>query len=1302
MNNSSAKKHSIWTWIAAIIFIVVLLLCMVPMLLSTRFGTNLIVNAINKRIDGTLAIKNLSLSLWGSQSVEELELHDKEGNLIAHCPSLQSDQPLWNILFFHNFGTFKAEHPDISLRTPVSTITFVKRPAIQKAAFFAMPDFSLGSLSAFKKDLSGAFTIADGSLQVISPGLDPITFQQIQIQLDMPARADYIDLDCSCKTQQQQREGEIAVKARVSQLKAPFPQLNASAAVTHLPVRGIDQIISQFQPQYSGILLNAFGQTLTMHLQAASSAEAFDFNWDLQSANFQGAASARAENNILTLKAPATLTCTATPGLVQKLVQIAPAWNQLELQQPAALYIRLEEFTLPMQSTGFDLSALSFSGTVSASAQTPFIFHSQPLILDSLNVTASANKLQTELLLNGFIQAHMQNNTASSVDFQGKITDGGQAIDGFLKIQKLPVDLIAVFAQTNMPLSTYIGPTIDMNAAVQMSGARRVLHITAASPLLQIPSIELSLEKGIRLNQQAVMTYTLKPDMVNGDFLQLENPVPLKCVLTDLQLPSWMAYDQIQATLDVTAGSIPFAKFFGPKPCNITHAEASLAVKTLNQIALSFTSDPLKGSAACMFRFPGQIVFTKPLVLESSLCNPLQAFLPEQSRVLQPPPMSLAVDPFTLDLNNPNQLKIKGLLKIPQLTVANAAQTQDISLQNAQIPFQYDAKSKSASLQLSASLQGPTQGSIQAQAAFNNFATEPAFDLSTASVQATCDLQNIDTSFIDTLAGKSLAPLIGPSFNFKLKLESSPTAQTFSLKAVSSLFNADMSLASDSQSLHLQGGNGQITWTLTPEGYRILDKTLTSNANSPFDLSGPTTFNASLSKLYIPLLPPEKTGKLEDRIPRFSSDLSQLNLVSSGKNSGLSFIDNAAQEKIQLTNLTYSINKDSALAPIAFNLSSAVSNSKTGSFTASGSFSDFFNDKGEIDMSRLSSIIDVKIDQFPSRALDLLARAKGATHFPFTKIFGATVSATLSTQLAQFSGPIKLNLNSPNARASLSGSLDKGTLLLNEPLHAQIALTPEGSKLFLHEVNPLGITSVDSQAPITIEIAPQGFLLPLNPFNMSLLQIPNGRIELGKIHCHNEGNINVALGLLKSKQFEKGKDMTLWFAPIDFHMKNGVADIERTEILLSDTFDIAVWGNIDFVNDYVDMILGLTAQTLKKAFGIKELPEKYVLTIPMKGRTDDVQINTSKATAKIALLLAWQQKSLAGAAAGGPAGAIIGGLLSKVAQLPDINAKVPPAKRPFPWEVGKKGKETSQTSQGKKKHFKKKEQPIKQILKVIR
>jgi hypothetical protein len=481
-----------------------------------------------------------------------------------------------------------------------------------------------------------------------------------------------------------------------------------------------------------------------------------------------------------------------------------------------------------------------------------------------------------------------------------------------------------------------------------------------------------------------------------------------------------------------------------------------------------------------------------------------------------------------------------------------------------------------------------------------------------------------------------------------------------------------------------------------------LDRIITgpTNASVPFEIKETSVFTIALSKLILPVTPQTS------RFPKIQWDMNKLQVAATARNPTLAFLDITSKETILLSGLSFSMNKNGDTGPLTFSLDSGIQTqgtaaTKNGSLSINGKLEQTENRQVAFDLSQLTGSFQMKVDQLPSRALDIFARAKGRTDSPFTALFGNMVNATASADLKNFAGPVSLNINSPQTRASLNGTLAAGALTLKEEIHAQIKITPEMSRLLLKEVNPLNLSYIYSADPITLQIPASGFSFPVYPFDMGKITIPDATIELGKIACRNEGNVNITLGLLKSKQSDKGRDLTLWFAPIDLSVKKGYVDVERTEILLADTYDICIFGGVDLVKNYVDMTLGLTADTLRKAFGIKKLPDTYVLTIPMKGPANNVQINTGKATAKVALLLAWQQKDLAGAMGGGTAGAIIGGLLDKVATLPDSGAKVPPAKHPFPWEIGRNSK-TSHEPHEKKRHFKQDEKPLKQIIKVLR
>ena len=124
----------------------------------------------------------------------------------------------------------------------------------------------------------------------------------------------------------------------------------------------------------------------------------------------------------------------------------------------------------------------------------------------------------------------------------------------------------------------------------------------------------------------------------------------------------------------------------------------------------------------------------------------------------------------------------------------------------------------------------------------------------------------------------------------------------------------------------------------------------------------------------------------------------------------------------------------------------------------------------------------------------------------------------------------------------------------------QMSMTPDLSRLLLDSVNPLSLSSITAEAPITLEIPSQGFSYPIAPLADAKINIPSGRIELGKLYCHNEGNLNIALGLLKLSQFSQNQNLELWFAPLDFHITNSLMECERTEILIAGDYQVCVWG----------------------------------------------------------------------------------------------------------------------------------------------
>ena len=149
-------------------------------------------------------------------------------------------------------------------------------------------------------------------------------------------------------------------------------------------------------------------------------------------------------------------------------------------------------------------------------------------------------------------------------------------------------------------------------------------------------------------------------------------------------------------------------------------------------------------------------------------------------------------------------------------------------------------------------------------------------------------------------------------------------------------------------------------------------------------------------------------------------------------------------------------------------------------------------------------------------------------------------------------------------------------------------ITTEFSRLLFKEINPLNLSYMYSDAPITLEIPSNGVNLPIYPFTTSkTVTIPKAKIELGQITCRNEGTCWHHTRPAPIQTIKKQKDLVLWFAPVDLSIKQGITNIERTENSPRQHPRHLYLGILDLTKKYVDMVLGLTASTLKKAFGIK-------------------------------------------------------------------------------------------------------------------
>jgi hypothetical protein len=1291
-------------------FLILLLLCALclPMFFSTCVGKQLLIRMISNRTGLQIEIKELSLSWFGSQRAKEVHLQKGQELLYFTAQELYTDAPLWRIVFSNNFGQLQVTAPNLQICNRVQPTAYLRKKSFQAATFAAFPKIDMGMVR-IDPSVRGKVIVKEGKIVLNSPGLEPIAFDHIALSLDMTS-SEELALALNCATS---LEGQIAIKGSASHLNTPFPTLAVQSTINQLPVRGIDQLISLFYPKLSGLIYSFLGPTINLGCHLNAGLGNFDLRLNAISPLITAYVSTQSLNGILSLKSPAEFDFNLTPTFLQKITKLYPSLSPLALTTPVLVQTTMEQFSCPIPSNVYDLLKASFQAKLLAPSEIPLTLKGRPLSLSNLSIHAnSSSSIEQQFFANLTTGLETENQVSSlAIDSRVSTLRNGTA---FLQAQKLPIDLISSFTALGS-LSDFLGAVADINANFEFKPESRQLHLDWQSDLLQIPALDLSLGPSWTLISPSPFTLTLIPKAINALLpqgqLQLTKEVPLQGTLQTLNIPIQNIKNSL-IDLTLYAGHLSLSgpiRFYFPK------TQAQFTMNTFDQVALQIDSETTKIMLAGAYDPTTEtFTLTKPLNVQYTLDPPtFKTLFPPAPALAKPSIVRLSLEPFAFPASgiDVSKLKIKGQLSSPEMLLGTPG--QQIALQNIAFPFQLDAVGKTAAVQLASQVQNPSggnAGTMQGQFSLSNFSVDKGLDLSAAAIQGFLDLQNLSSTLLDTFSGQSLSAITGPTFNSKFKLQSTPDKQNLNVKWTSPNLNINAGFMMDSSCLQLQSGNNQLTWTLTPDGYKALDQILvrTTHELIPFEIKEASTFTVLLSQLSLPIIPKSTIRSLIDRIPDIDFDLTKLQLNVTGRNPKLTFFDKNSRDKIQLSNLNFSVNKYEK-SPLALSLDSTVVNqgsnapARNGSISLIGRLEQTLDAKGTFDFSQLTGALQFKAQQFPSRALDIFARAKGRTDFPFTTIFGNMINAALNIELDQFSGPLLLNVNSPLTRADINGTINHGALTLKDAIHVQMQITPEISRLILNEVNPLNLSFIYSLEPVTLEIPASGFYFPLYPFNVDKITIPQARIELGKIACRNEGNVRITLGLLRTQQFDHTNDLMLWFTPIDLSVRQGLVDIERTEILLANTFEICTWGNIDLVKDYVDMILGLPESTLRRAFGIRNLPRNYVLLIPMHGRSNNVQVDTGTATSKIALLFAWQKAQATAILRRNPVGMIVGGLVNRMITLPDANTPVPPPKRPFPWEVANSTSKTSHhDSPAKKKQFKADEKPLKQILKLIR
>lgn len=1283
-------------------FIVAVVLFITPWLL-TYDGTRATIFGLFKgSLGGALVIEKARFSWWDGIYVEKLTYTRPIDQLTVTCDKITTPSSLWEICFGqHNLG-------ELVIESPTATIILDKQEVIRQAVVLqsaGTPNFSsIAQLdlpkawSNLTPHLTGQVTLCNGVMVFQGKEIDDVRLENLALDAKLSQGSDFVKFSLSGATRQADKSGSLSWSGSFGPLDDSNPTLTITGTLKKLPMLGVDQIAGLFHPSLRGVTIAAIGPDLDLDLQLALSNQRLDLTFNASSSQFNASLQTITQNGKISLSSPARFGLMLTPFLADVFLSLSPYMMGIALANSPRASLDISELEIPLTESGMNWNQLKLNAllnVINIQFATPVFFNG--IAFDRLKASLKTSNLEQELdfetttsITLGSKQALV---AASGSLARPLASDRSNTMA--ISAKNFPVAILDKIFSSSGFLEDAVGASCDFSGALDDSGGARngTLYFSSSSINLSNASFSM-LPDGFQLTQPVHLTFSPARSFWDKHAGGI-GVAKMDVGLDRISLP-YADLSKLQVQGKATSTEFFYKRFSLPNP------SLAFDIQSYSSMRLNLAAEGLTGYANLGFSTGKPSMTVKePLTLALNL-DPTQAanfwreFAPPPI-FLEPLSLTISFKPFSTPLgqNFLNNVSIEASIATPLIKVQAPSKTTAI-VKNGTSIWTLDAQPGRVTVRTSADIgcQDDTLVPLQAQLIIRKIHFQPVFNTADIEFLAKASVEKLDTQFIDAWRTQktALSPLLGGWISFKGDILKTSDSGSFGVDATCEKGNFNAHLVKTGDMLTLDGRQAAlVTMNIDQAGYKALEGLL--GTQLPAELVKPAQVEFRVTQLNLPL----KKSSLELDI----AALPQATIESVLQTESISLVERSTKVPFSLSHLAFRFARPNITSPLILNLKTSIDAAKPGLVDFRGQLKGIHHSSKGWDLRAMHAIISANFQQLPSSVVDTFTTAVGMQPDTITTFFGDQISGKFEANIDKCNGPLSLTVNSPSTRLSLDGALENGVLLLNQPFFAQMTLTEGVSRLFLRGVNPLSISAVSSDGPLTLHVNPQGFSMPIIPWNIANANIEHARIELGKITSRNQGNISVTLGLLKLGQFSNSKDLKLWFAPMDISMRNGLVNCERTEILVADSIDIATWGDIDLVNSRVDAVLGLTAQALSKAFGIKGLPENYVLQIPMKGPIDDVKIDTSKATTKIALLLAAQKATGAGSFLKGPQGALIGGLLGGIAKLPDGDTTAPAPKHPFPWEEQPPAS-SKMPPKKKKSAIKPGDKPLKQLIKLLK
>lgn len=1328
--------NRLFIFIISILFLFGIFIFFLPSFISTDWGKKQLEAWINHKIPGTVEIRSMDLHWGKGQKIEGFLLRDPDGQSVMGFEKAYTDASLWQLINKSTqLGFTRVKDFNAAIVTDQNGQSNLQRAL----GLGPKVNTSLPSSTISLSDVQGDFYISSDAKVPFSAHLKGTTREGTLIgsfELDLILNG--LDgTDWGEWTQDAQKylsvEGSKDAKIQAKVVNFPVDLLDQFMAL-----KGVKQCY--FRP--------LLGEKLDIYLDKEPNPEGLAFNLTLLSPQFQGDVKAKIVKDLILLQEPAKFHIDLLPASINNLSQ-----NGIEILEPSRVEMTVQDLQIPFNffhdSEPVDFCKYSFNLQANLSPTQLNIASFNKIKINDLKIflrTPQCEK-QIELKIEGKAEEYDEpfdihfestlNKPAHSADLLNQLK---KDMNASLSIYHFPLNLIPAFNQ-NQALLAQIGPRADIQLKLmhqhedQFHG-RLSLHTAA----LELDNAEFNIDKELNLAAPAIINWKIPSSAFANAFdsekYMLNQSLIAQAKINQLSMPlNHFEKGKVQAEITLPNLNFPRMTPFGQ--VQIKDAKMNIDGKNLSvwQISLMLATDlviedqstspllyqPVNWTANTILKInpngkieaPSIQVKAESLAVNAELdgqLTPDSIFLQNKPftfnyrmtpkafeelgktleikhlpNLLGPSFIELNLEPISIDLKNDwlSKLILKGTAHIDRMTLKDHSDLA-LSMEKITMPMILDARRNQFEIRLDGTAFtsiDPKPNPFSMNLKIEQWLYDSKVNFDHAKTEFSSNFISVPTSILGSfLTNQDLTPLVGPSVDLKLSTlfdREQHNAGYWDMNIDSTFLHARARLFLDERITLYESTKPTVIvrWTLSPEGYEYLQKNILKSS-SVLSITEPFTMTAHLSTLNFPL-------KLD------------VESIEEGQIKGhISTSEIKWKEFPGLAPIKFEGTFESPKLSKSLSFDFLTQSKEAFSISLNGLVTDLLDSSGGVQkFENIHLNMDLKADQVPAeffQALDILTLEQIEK---FKALWGDKIDAQAKMQMHKLTGPLSGAIKGNNGSASLNGKLTNGTLFLNAPFEWSIKVTPLLGKDVLKKNVPFLSSIIGADNPVVLTIDPQGFSCPLWPFDINKAAVGKGKIDAGKVHFLNEGDLNMILSNITPI---KDKQMTIWFTPIFFNLSESNLKLQRFDLLIANLYTLACWGDINLKRHDLDLVLGLTSTSLNQAFGVKGLDEDYILQVPIKGRNGKLEVDKAKIIGRVSALVA-QMK-------GGNKGKVLGSIL-EIALSDDIADPRPPAPttHPFPWakEFQSKQNETSQDKNPKDKKEKRPKNSVDSLLNFI-